>query len=187
MEMTKAERLIVLMLCDLYKSHGEDKMFNPKLIEYAVAQGQLWALSWEYGGLLNADSPTKAQVDLVADVMTMWQVIEAFMSRFTPDQQNEVVVATGRRLEHIKFEGFYEEPYRSIFGFMLEELGRWPQFAGRDYSKMLPVLEADLRMLVKYKEMRDANKLGLELTPEQVIEIVNERVHPENRKDESSR
>ena len=184
MEMTKAERLIVLMLCDLYKSPGEDKMFNPKLIEYAVAQGQLWALSWEYGDLLNADSTTRKQVDLTADIMTMWQVIEAFMSRFTSDQRNEVVVATGRRLDRIKFKGFYEEPYRSISSFMLEELGRWPQFAGRDYSKMFPVLEADLRMLVKYKQMRDANPLGLELTPEQVIEIVNERVHPEKREDE---
>ena len=181
MEMTKAERLIVLMLCDLYKSPEEDKIFNPKLIEYAVAQGQLWALSWKYGDLLSADPPTKEQVDLVADVMTMWQVIEAFMPRFTPEERDEIVTATDRSLDRIKFQGFYEAPYRSIFSFMLEELELWPEFAGREYSKMLPVLEADLRMLAKYKEIRDADRFDLKLTPAQIIEILNERTHPENR------
>ena len=181
MEMTKAERLIVLMLCDLYKSPGEDKIFNPKLVEYAIAQGQLWALSWEYGDLLSAPSPTKEQVDLVAEVMTMWQVIEAFMSRFTPEEREEIASATDHSLDLLKFQGFYEEPYRSIFSFMLEELGQWSNFAGRDYSKMLPVLGADLRMLAKYKEIRDANGFDLKLTPAQIIEILNERTHPENR------
>lgn len=181
MKMTKAERLIVLMLCDLYKSPGEDKIFNHKLVEYAVAQGQLWALSWEYGDLLSADPPTKEQVDLVADVMTMWQVIEAFMSRFTPEERDEIATATDTSLDLIKFQGFYEEPYRSIFRFMLEELGKWSEFAGRDYSKMLPVLGAELRMLAKYKEIRNAAGFNRKFTPAQIIEILNESTHPENR------
>ena len=64
---------------------------------------------------------------------------------------------------------------------MLEELGRWSEFAGRDYSKMLPVLEADLRMLAKYKEFVKADGFDLKLTPAQIIEILNEQTHPENR------
>ena len=179
--MTKAERLIALMLCDLSKSPEEDKIFNPKLVERAVAQGQLWALSWEYGELLSTPEPTKKQVDLVADIMTMWQVIEAFMRRFTQEERDEIAAVTARPLDLIMFQGFYEEPYRSIFSFMLEELGRWPQFAGQNYSRMVPVLEADERMLAKYREIRDADGFDLELTPAQIVEILNERTHPENR------
>jgi hypothetical protein len=58
MELTDGDRLIIVMLTDIYKQLGIEDALDPEFIRAAVEDGQTWALKVRYPGVFaTQDTP----------------------------------------------------------------------------------------------------------------------------------
>ena len=104
--MTKTERLIVMMLCDLYRAprDREFESHDVALISKAVANGHLWALDWKYGELLTDFEYTRETVRETADILEMWRMVEIAFNRLSAEEQEEITSAL-ELPSHVKLFG----------------------------------------------------------------------------------
>ena len=77
MEIRSSEKLILVMLSEIYKKLEIDGEVNPDFIQSAIFSGNLWGLDWEYESLSDAQDKTPPKVKEVIDFLDMWDFVES--------------------------------------------------------------------------------------------------------------
>ena len=182
--MTKAERLILSLICDLQKP-TEEQEFRRKDYEFiskAVACGHLWALDWEYEHVYSDVEYDRRLVKETVDILDMWDVIELLFERLVEDDKLRIAEAMETEIQYLRFRGFdgnNESEYLAIARFLVDDMGRWKRFKNRTLNSHYPSLAAHRRMLPVYK----GYGFGLttrEFSVEQFIALFRVRRHPSN-------
>src|SRR5260370_39224690 len=115
MKLSDGEKLILVMLCELYKKLGiESTEMNPELVQAAITSGNLWGLRSKYGGTLYATAEISEEtVREVSDILDMWRVLENGFKEL-PNQDQSRVEKEG---SGVRFAGIYgngESQYTSV-------------------------------------------------------------------------
>jgi uncharacterized protein len=185
MSFTTSEKLQIAMLCDLAKPEGQREL-DFEFINRVVSNDDIWALSRKYPALeLKVETPS--DVGLVSDILEMWDDIErSFASLNEADKKR--VKADSYRDHDPKFLGFdgnNEINLMAIAIILTQDIGRWERFSERDLNSHSPSIDGYLRSLGAWRPIRDAKlktAAPYELTAHELIAILRERIHPENRK-----
>lgn len=164
---SKAEQLIILMLCDALNEKKETRELNPALIADAICSGHNWALEWEYGVMLPSEPTNQRDLAFVVDVLDMWRVLEFSFNKLNAKDRERVkkdAAWFGEKVAFPGFDGNDEGRLFSIATFMVEKLGRFDELKGRSlnshsntvatYNRMLPVFQPIRKAL---SERRDYN------------------------------
>ncbi|MEN7460417.1 YfbU family protein [Pantoea dispersa] len=128
MSYTQAEKLQLLMLCDIYKALGIKNSFDPNLIDEAVSTDNTWAIGWQYQSLSDgSDKP--AHVKLFADTVEMYEMLEYTYNQMSAQDKAHVATAIPyfnpkTSLTFPGFDGNNESEYRSV-GDMFKLMGLW--------------------------------------------------------------
>lgn len=180
MSVSDGEKLIVTMLCDIYKRLEIDGAVNPDFVSKHV-NGDFWAIKREYSGIFGSEEREPEDIKFVEDVLNMWRVLESGYDRLTPDDQERVKAARGAFGDAPRFEGFDgHTPYPFIATTLVKDLDLWDEFAERPMDSHTPDTEVHARMLEASRAVRERLNYG-PLDADAIIEIVDSRVHPENR------
>lgn len=186
MSYTQAEKLQILLLCDIHKALGIKDSFNPEIIEEAIHSDNTWALSWKYQ-VLNDGSPTPQHVKLVVDTLDMFDILKYTYSRFSEEDKEEVASAVPHfrgedSLEFPGFDGNNETDFMSV-GAMLKLMGKFRD-TGFDLTKNShsPYVETYRRMLGVFLSAR-ANDWthDVGISKESFITVLLAKIHPSNR------
>jgi uncharacterized protein YfbU (UPF0304 family) len=178
------EKLVTLMLCEIYKHLKMKSEIDPSFVEATIHQGHLWALGWEYTGILHShESNTTTRVEVI-NILDMWSFIERGYGKLS--KKDKVRVETeadpfGKRVTFSGFDGNYETGHLGIAGFLINNLNRFSEFKGRDLNSHSPSLDAYRRMLKVFEPVRH-NLIGQELDASQIIDILSMRGHPKASK-----
>lgn len=179
-----SEKLILSMLCDLAR-HGDDKeRIDPDFVEEAIFAGHYWAFNWKYPHIFGGHPDSPELVREVVEILDMWDVIEHHYEQLGEPDKNRVASEADLPRADVKFIGFYaneESPHLSIASFLIERLGRFPSFEDRDLSSRRPVVDWYKRMLKLYTPMRETLLAGRYLSVSEIVSLLGERVHPDNR------
>ena len=168
------ERLTLVMLRDLYKHLEVKGEIDPDFVEAAIGGGHHWGLAWEYEGLFQDDVDREEVVNEVTDVLTMWYLIEASLDCLSDERKRELEQATGRRGRNVKFRGFdgnNEYKHLGIARFLIENLGRFATFKGRDLNSHSPSIGRYRRMLEAFKPMKQT-LVGRELSISEIVDLL---------------
>ena len=170
---SSGERLIIAMLCELYQHLNVDAGIDPTLVEEAVAGGHHWALEWAYELF---EGPVDRKVPReVADILEMWWTIEWSYDQLSEEEQGSLETDAEITQEDARFRGFdgnEEITHYSVAEVMINGLGRFRHFKGRDLNSHWPYLQRYRSMLVLYKPMKQSLKVGKHLTSEQITKLV---------------
>ena len=173
------EKLILLMLCDRYKHQKVDSDIDPWFVSEAIGWGRYWALVWKYDMFSShVDSPRV--VTEVCDVLDMWSFIERGYAELSEKDKKRVESEAEPFGKDVAFEGFdgnEESDHRGIALFLINEVGRFLRFKGRDLNSHCPSIDGHRRMLAVFKPML-ATLIGGELSASQIIDLLKERIHP---------
>ena len=184
MKMSPAERLIVQLICDLAKPQPS-REFDFAFISKAIGNGHEWALDWKYDHFTDGPIKSPSEVTEVVEALDMWDALELGISEMDEAQQEQVKEAVGfRQLPSFQgFDGNNESRYMSIARFLVEDLDRWPRFEGRDMNSHMPKRASYRRQLAVFERLVQSLEVRARpfMSPEQVIAVVREQVHPENR------
>ncbi len=183
MKLTDGEKLIVLMLSELYEKLGVNGEIEPDFIKSAIFSDQLWGIKWKYSGIPFEESEDPEIVKEVVDILDMWSFIERAYSQLNEEQKTKLeadVPYFGQDPKFVGFDGNNESEYMGTAMFLVNELERFQEFSGRSFNCHSQSIDGYLRMLSAFEPIRKtlSNK---PLNLEQLTTILKEITHPSRR------
>ncbi len=176
---TGGEKLILIMLCDLFKKLKIDSDIEPGFIEDVIYGGHYWALRWKYQGLFHGYADTNKDVTEVCDILDMWTFIERGYNKLSKKDQDfleQELSPFGKNIQFPGFDGNNEAEQLGIARFLIEKMDRFGHFKNRvhDLNSHSPSLDGYKKMLNIFLPMR-SNLIGIELDAKQLIQIMNSK------------
>ncbi len=179
MEFSDGEKLIITMLCEIYKHFDIKSDLEPEFIEDAIHSGHPWGLKWEYPGLFNTGEVSEATASEVVEVLQMWMNIELSYSELSDADQLKVKAeATSFDVTFRGFDGNNEDQY-GVALFLINKLGRFEHFKGRSLNAHSRTMDLHRRMLRVYESIISSSHTHL-LTPDQLIELLKSQAYRED-------
>jgi uncharacterized protein len=175
LQFSDGEKLISLMLCDLYKHLGLESGIDPFFVEAAIFGGHYWALEWEYTGIFHGHEDRRATVSEVVNVLGMWDAIERAAGSLSKEARDRLAEDAGPRGASAGFPGFdgnNEGEYLSIACFLIEKMDRFSAFKDRSLNSHMPTLKGYRRMLAVFEPMQ-TTLVGGDLNMEQLVRVLN--------------
>ncbi|WP_054076152.1 YfbU family protein [Comamonas testosteroni] len=181
MKLTNPEKLILLMLSDIYDKLELDSI-DTRLLRSAIYTENTWALDWEMPGVVGSEpDATPEIVKKVLNYLEMWAFIEEAVSSFTPDesaQLERIAAPFGRYVRFPGFDGNNESEELGIARILIDDMGRFTRFKGRDLNSHAPLQPAYERMYRVFSNMQNRIDHRVHLSVDQVADILN-AVRPE--------
>ncbi|HET9638847.1 MAG TPA: YfbU family protein [Allosphingosinicella sp.] len=171
------EKLLLAMVSDIYARTVPDGEFDPGFVQSALYGGHYWGLEWRLSGLFHGHVDNPAVVSEVVNILDMWSYVESSFGRLPADAQVRVEKSVGDDRTMFRFDGFdgnYESEHMSVARFMIEDLGRFSSFQGREINSHYPVLDRYRRQYLAFEPIR-ARSMGKPLSAADLIEILRER------------
>lgn len=143
------EKLILLMLCELYEHLKVNGQTDIKLIQQAIYSGDLWALDWEMTGVFHDYERPLPVVRETVDILLMWERLEQSFADLKPAQTEWLaknVEPFSGKAHFPGFDGNNETDYVGAARFLVNQLGRFSYFKGRDFDAHHPTLDGHRRM-----------------------------------------
>lgn len=177
MQFTDEQKLIAAMLAEVHQKLGIEDGVNSKLVSEAIWSGNEWAIKWDVQLGWTGEEGNPPYVKHVLDVLDMWKFIEDGYADL--DGNGKKLFAEGTGSSHAPrfagFDGNNEADEYSAAKFMINKMGRFQSFAGRDLNSHSPSVERNERRLAVfapiYKQLSYRNPCRL--TVEELIAIVN--------------
>lgn len=177
------EKLIMMLLRDLYKHLNVTGDIDPEFIAEALWGGHYWGLKWQLPGLLHDHADKLQVVYEVLEILEMWYFIESGYATLSEADKTRVeneAEPFGKDVRFHGFDGNNETEQLGIMDFLVNRMERFDIFKGRSFNSHMPSVETYRRMLLVFEPMR--KNLGpADLRAGQIIDLLNAQMHPENR------
>lgn len=183
MQVSDSEKLILVMLSELYDTMGVKGEIDPDFIRSAVLGNKTWSIPWMYPGIPFAEDDTPEVVKEVLDILDMWSVIEASYADFSDDEKEQLASKAepfGKEPKFRGFDGNNESEYMSTASFLVNKLDRFEEFKGRYFNSHSRVVDVYQRMLPAFDEAM--SQTGFPLGVEQIALVLKAQIHPDYRK-----
>jgi uncharacterized protein len=177
------ERLIIIMLCQLFEHLKLKGDIDPKFLEDLIYGGHFWALKWGYSGLFHGHEDSESTLAEVVDILDMWYFLERGFAALSKKDKDRVAAEASPFGKHVVFTGFdgnREAEYIGVARFLIDRLDRFTEFKGRDLNSHCPSLDSHRRMFSVFEPLRK-NLIGRELSANEIIEMLKAGVHPSVR------
>lgn len=175
------QKLTLVMLCDIMKGLQIRGEINPDIVLSAATSGNLWGLKWAYDGIFDIEETPEAIVREVCNHLDMWFFIEAAYSDLPPKDKERIEAEAapfGRDVRFRGYDGNNETDHLSAARFLIDDLGRFQEFAGRDLNSHAPSIDAYNRMYDAFAPMR--RRLGeRQISTDEIIALLQARKHRE--------
>ena len=183
MKITDGEKIILLMLSELYERLGIEGEIDPEFIKSAIFSQNLWGIPWKYSGVPFEDQKTPTIVKEVVDILDMWSFIEHAYQELSEEDKKKLEKNVQPFWENPQFQGFdgnNESEYMNIAGFLINDLDRFQDFKGRSLNAHMPTLDMHRRMLAVFKAIRKTLVSG-PMSLEQLTAVLREQIHTDHR------
>lgn len=175
MRLSAGEKVILGMLCHLCEHQGVRSDVDPEFVMDAIRGGHHWALEWEYPDLFHRGIDHPTVLAEVVDMLEMWYFMESGYEKLS-EQERELVerdsAPLGKTVKFPGFDGNYETQQLGIAKFLVNRMGRFDRFKGRDLNSHAPLTVAYRRMLPVFESMRWSLTGGGELSGSQITALL---------------
>lgn len=183
MKITDGEKLILLMLSEVYEQLDLKGEIDPKFIKEAIFSNNLWALPWKYSGIPFEDQEDPRIVREVLDILEMWSFIEYSYAQLDAEKKSwleKEAAPFGKDPKFPGFDGNNESEYMGTASFIVNELERFEEFKGRRFNSHSSSVDGYRRMLSVFMEIRNKQEFG-PMSEFDLASILKERIHPTMR------
>ncbi|PKP76449.1 YfbU family protein [Parvibaculum sp.] len=177
-KISDGEKLILMILGDMTKHLKIKREIDHDFLASAIYGGHYWGLEWEYSGLFHRHVDRRKTVSEVVDILDMWTFIERGYAELSKKEKERVETEAKPFGKHVTFAGFdgnNEGEHRSVAQFLIDDLGRFSRFKGRDLDSHSTSVPAYRRMLSVFLPIRP-NLVGRELSASEIIEMLQAKI-----------
>lgn len=182
MKLTNPEKLILLMLSEIYEHLDVkgDSGIDPAFVKEAIYSRNTWGFEWQYPSIFEGSGNDSTEVTDVVNTLDMWWFIETCYGNLNDADKEKLQTLSpfyGKNPKFPGFDGNNEAELLSIGRFLTEQLGRFESFKGRIENSHSPTIAGYRRMYETFEPIR--RMLGPRgLSVEEIGKILNARNHP---------
>lgn len=180
--LSDGEKLIIMMLRDLYKHFKvSEPDIDPNFVAKVIWGGHLWAPKWELPGLFHDHEDNPADLHFVLDVLEMWDFLERGYELLSKKNKERIAKDAAPFGKHVSFTGFDGNNEGELIGiakFLVNEMDRFSRFKGREMNAHMPTKDMHRRTLVAFKPML-RRLSGGELGVSEIVTILKAMRYPE--------
>ena len=183
MSFTQAEKLQLLMLCDIYEHLEIENGFDPVLVRKSLEPGNEWALNWEYQDISDGkDNPP--EVSFVCDVLDMFSMLKYSYDKLSNEQKEKLSrdVKSFKPKTDLIFGGFdwnNEIKYANVTT-MLKSMNRF-ESQNIEKNSHAPRVELYRRMLREYELVRKTFVIDEGISFDALVKVLLAQIHPSMR------
>jgi len=180
MKLSDGEKLILLMLADMYKNLKIKGDFDPDFISRTIHDNHLWGFNHHYSGIpFEGEEDRPPEVAETINILDMWSFLEDSYKGLSAADKKKVEKDAEPFGKNPKFNGFdgNNEDHYHIANYVVRHLESFPSFKGRDLNAHMPTIDGYRRMYVLFDSIRP-KLVGRLLTADEVVKILNVRRHP---------
>ena len=109
MKLTNSEKLILLMLSDLYEHLNEKSRcdIDPKFVKEAILSDNTWGFEWQYPVFFESAGTDPIEVNDVQNTLDMWLLIEVCFEKLSVADKTRLLELSPHYGENPKFPGNY--------------------------------------------------------------------------------
>jgi hypothetical protein len=158
MNLSEGEKLILVMLCDIYKALNLKGAVDPDLLRSSIHGGL--ELKLPTNGSSHSHDDQERVAAEVSEILDMWSAIERGYKHLSVEEKRDVEAGAGPLGRGVRFSGFdamSERPHCDAAHVLIEETGQFERFQGRNLTAHMPSLEGYRRMLRMFADMRSTN------------------------------
>jgi len=146
MNLSDGEKLVLMVLADMYKHLEIKGEFDPDFISTTISGGHLWGFRWKYTHIPFEPSENPPEVSETVDILDMWSSLEESYGKLSPADNQKVEKEANRT--SVRLFGFdaNKEDHYFIARYLIEQLDRYPSFRGRDLNSPSPRIDGYRRM-----------------------------------------
>jgi uncharacterized protein YfbU (UPF0304 family) len=180
MYLRNGEKLILMMLTEIYQHLGIKGEIDPEFVRETIFEGHTWGLEWKYPGIFEQKEVNYDIVKEVVNILEMWSTIEYSYSELSQGDKELIKTNAAPFGEHVRFRGFdgnNECDYMSTASFLINNLDRFQEFKDRNLNSHSLSLDVYRRMYPVYNQIKNSSCL----TALQIVDVLKEMTHPDNR------
>jgi uncharacterized protein YfbU (UPF0304 family) len=174
MKLSDGEKLVILMLADMYKAQKLQGDFDPDFITSTIHNNHLWGFNWAYSGIpFERETDTPPEVKQTGDILDMWFFIEEAYAKLSDADKGRVEKEAAPFGKNVSFSGFdgNNERHYSIALYLVDDLKSFTHFKGRNLNSHAPSIDGYMRMYQVFEPIR-ATIQSRSLSASQIIQIL---------------
>jgi uncharacterized protein YfbU (UPF0304 family) len=177
-EFTDGEKMLMLMMGDLYKKLGigEEGEMDPRFLADVIYGGHYWAPKWEMNGVFHDHADSSEELKHVVNALDMWSFIEEGYEVLSNEQKALIVQEVGPWAKDVKFRGFDGNEEGSQMGialFLVEKMNRFRRFKGRSLNSHSSTFHEYAAMYRQFEMIRPT-LVGTRLDVTQIISLLKQ-------------
>jgi uncharacterized protein YfbU (UPF0304 family) len=177
MQLTNSEKLILVMLSEVYEKLGikGESGVDPKFIQSAIFSGHTWGVEWKYSWIFDNPDAQPPELNDVINILDMWSIVEEAYEALDDDQKallEQLASPFGKYPGFPGFDGNEEDEFGSIATFLTEHLDRFTRFKGRICDSGIPSVAGYRRMYEVFETVQHAS-FNRRLTVNELAQILN--------------
>jgi uncharacterized protein len=172
MKLSDGEKLILMVLADMYRHLEIRGEFDPDFISTTISGGHLWGLRWKYTHIPFEKSENPPEVGETVDILDMWSFLEESYGKLSPADNQKVEKEANRT--SVRLFGFdaNNEDHYFIARYLIEQLDRYPSFRGRDLNSPSPRIDGYRRMYRVFEPIRPT-LVDRSLNADEIVKVLN--------------
>jgi uncharacterized protein len=174
MNLSDGEKLILVMLSEIYKSQKIKGEIDPDLVLASVFGDKAWGLKWEYGGLFNTPENNPPAVQETCNILDMYRLLTSSFERLSAADKKRVEKEADIFKEYVHYQGFdgNHDEHIGVVGYLVTKLKRYTEIKHPDLnSHSSATLPKYRRMLKVHEKLIDPYPRN-GLTADQIIQIL---------------
>ena len=178
--LSHGEKLILLMLCEVYDHLKIDGKIDQDFIREAISTGNLWGLGGGFPEVFHNPPVSEAIRSETIDILVMWRRMEDSFANLTEQDRERVKSQEGGWSKFSGFDNNNEAAYISTARFLMEKLNGFPNFRDRSLDAHMETIETHRRMLEAFEPI-SRQVSNLDFSADQIAAVMLARIPPERR------
>jgi uncharacterized protein len=177
MNLSDGEKLILVMLSEIYKHLKINHEINPDLVMSSIFSNQTWGLKWEYGELFNSPGENPPVVEETCNILNMYRALTPSFERLSPADQKRVIDESKPFDDYIKFQGFdfNNDPHAGVLSYLVKDLKRYDELNGVALNSHSALTLRTYRAMLKNYQPMIESYSTVGLNSDQIIQILKIR------------
>ena len=173
-ELTDKERLFLANQHEILGHLDTDNSdYHLKLAEQ-LRDGHKWLYSQSFDNF--SENLPDDDAELVLNILQIYEIIQDAY-----DGLSDKSLISEHQIKFPGFDGNNESEYVSFARFYVTRINRFPWFSEREFNSHIHSVDTYKRMLRIFNDVYDPVHGDDHLNAQQIISIMNEKIHPSNR------
>ena len=173
MAISGVERLILVMLAEIYKANKIRGEIDPDFVLATAFSDQDWAFSWRYPGIFRGDPEQPEIVDETCKILDMYRRITRSFEELPQAERDRVTAKSHPFDDYVKFQGFdfNNDPHASVVDHLVKHLERYDEVNPDLNSHSSSTITQYRRMLERIQDFPMSGP-NWQLSADQIIAVL---------------